>query len=194
MDSLFGQDVNVEVFIDDIAIFTTGSFEKHLEALRDVLSFLSSENFCINKSKCTFAAAEVDYLGHAINSSGIKPQLQKISTILNLEAPTNVKQLRRFIGLVIYYRDFIPQRSHVLTPLTSLTSPKIHFHWSTSCQAAFKKLKLALATSTLLACIGAGNIHITRLPKPTFTLHHRTRRKRLPVGKHHQPTYFSLVN
>jgi len=92
MDSLFGQDVNVEVFMDDIAIFTTGSFEKHLIALRDVLSVLFSEkNFRINKSKCTFAAAEVSYLGHAITSSGIKPQLQKISTILNLDVPTNVK-------------------------------------------------------------------------------------------------------
>jgi len=137
MDSLFGQDVNVEVFMDDIAIFTTGSFEKHLEALRDVLSVLSSENFRINKSKCTFAAAEVDYLGHAITSSGIKPQLQKISIILNLEAPTNVKQLRSFIGLVNYYRDFIPQRSHVLAPLTSLTSPKIKFHWSTNPRLPF---------------------------------------------------------
>ena len=109
------------------------------------------KNFRINKSKCTFAAAEVDYLGHAITSSGIKPQLRKISTILNLQAPTNVKQLRSFIGLVNYYRDFIPQRSHVLAPLTSLTSPKIPFHWSTSCQAAFKKLQLTRATFTVLA-------------------------------------------
>jgi len=145
MDSLFGQDVNVEVFMDDIAIFTTGSFEKHLEALRDVLSVLSSENFRINKSKCTFAAAEVDYLGHAITSSGIKPQLRKISTNLNLEEPTNIKQLRSFIGPINYYRDFIPQRSHVLT------SPKLPFIWSTTCRVAFKKLKMSLATSTLLA-------------------------------------------
>jgi len=112
------------------------------------------KNFRINKSKCTFAAAEVDYLGHAITSSGIKPQLRKISTILNLQAPTNVKQLRSFIGLVNYYRDFIPQRSHIIAPLTSLTSltsSKIPFHWSTSYQAAFKKLQLTLVASTLLA-------------------------------------------
>ena len=127
--------------MDDLAIFTTGSFEKHLEALRDVLSVLSSENFRINKSKCTFAAASVNCLGHTVTTKGIKPQLQKISTILNLQAPTNVKQLRSFTGLVNYYRDFIPQRSHVLAPLTSLTSPKIPFHWSTSCQAAFKKIR-----------------------------------------------------
>ena len=149
MDSLFGQDVNVEVFMDDIAIFTTGSFEKHLEALRDVLSVLSSENFRINKSKCIFAVAEVNYLGHAITSSEIMPQLRKISTILNLEEPTNIKQLRSFIGLINYYRDFIPQRSHILAPLTSLTSPKLPFMWSTTCRVAFKKLKMALATSTI---------------------------------------------
>ena len=94
---------------------------------------------------------EVDYLGHTITQSGIKPQIRKISTVLNLKEPTNVKELRSFIGLVNYYRDFIPQRNHILAPLTSLTSPKLPFMWSTTCRAAFKKLKIALATSTLLA-------------------------------------------
>ena len=77
MDSLFGQDVNVEVFMDNFASFTTGSFGKHLEALRDVFSVLSSEIFRINKSKCTFAAALVNNLGHTVTTKGIKPQLQK---------------------------------------------------------------------------------------------------------------------
>jgi len=113
MDSLFGQNVNVEVFMDDIAIFSTGSFTSHLETLRSVLSILATENFRINRSKCTFAATQVEYLGHTITPSGIKPQIRKISTVLNLQEPTNVKELRTFIGLVNYYRDFIPQRSHV---------------------------------------------------------------------------------
>jgi len=151
MDSLFGLDGNIEVFMDDISIFTNGSFKQHLVDLHKVLLVLSNENLRVNKAKCTFTTSSVNYLGHTITTKGIKPQLQKISTILKLEAPTNVKQLRSFIGLVNYYRDFIPQRSHVLDPLTSLTSPKIQFNWSTSCQAAFKKLQLALATSTLLA-------------------------------------------
>jgi len=73
MNSLFGPDGNIEVFMDDIAIFTNGNFQIHLEALCDVLLRLSRENFRINKSKCTFAATKVDYLGHAITSSGIKP-------------------------------------------------------------------------------------------------------------------------
>jgi len=151
MDSLFGLDGNIEVFMDDIAIFTNGSFKQHLVDLHKVLLVLSNENLRVNKAKCTFATSSVNYLGHTVTTKGIKPQLQEISTILNLEAPTNVKQLRSFIGLVNYYCDFISQRSHVLAPLTSLTSQKIQFHWSTSCQAAFKNLQLVLATSTLLA-------------------------------------------
>jgi len=151
MDSLFGQNVNVEVFMDDIAIFSTGSFTSHLETLRSVLSILATEHFRINRSKCTFAATQVEYLGHTTTPSGIKPQIRKTSTVLNLQEPTNVKELRSFIGLVNYYHDFIPQRSHVLAPLTSLTSPKLPFLWSKTCRVAFEKLKLALATSTLLA-------------------------------------------
>ena len=76
--------------------------------------------------------------------------IRKISTVFNLKEPTNVKEFRSFIGLVNYYRDFIPQRSHILAPLTSLTSPKLPFMWSTTCCTVFKKLKIALATSTLL--------------------------------------------
>jgi len=151
MDSLFGLDGNVEVFMDDIVIYTNGSFELHLEDLHKVLIVLSHENLLVNKSTCTFATAEVEYLGHEITTQGIKPQIRKISTILNLEEPTTVKQLRSFIGLINYYRDFIPRRSQVLAPLTNLTSPKIPFQWSKSCRAAFKNLQLALAKSTLLA-------------------------------------------
>ena len=77
MDSLCGPDGNIEVFMDDIAIFTNDNFQIHLVALRNVLLRLSRENFRINKSKCTFAATEVDYLRHAITLSGIKPQIHK---------------------------------------------------------------------------------------------------------------------
>ena len=151
MDSLFGNDDYIEVFMDDIAVFTTGSFEAHLVTLRSVLSVLEPENFRINVSKCTFAATQVDYLGHMITQSGIKPQICKVSTVLNLQEPRNIKELRSFIGLVNYYRDVIPQRSHILSLLTSLTSPKVPFLWSVSCRNAFKQLKMTLSASTLLA-------------------------------------------
>jgi len=151
MDSLFGLDGNVEVFMDDIAIFTNGSFEQHLDYLHKVLLVLSHVNLRVNKSKCTFATAEVEYHGHEIITQGIKPQMRKISTILNLDEPTTVKQLRSFIGLINNYRDFIPRRSHILAPLTNLTTPKIPFQWSKTCRNAFKNLQLALAKSTLLA-------------------------------------------
>ena len=127
MDALFGPDGNVEVFMDDIAIFITDSFHDHLEALHNILLVLSRENFCVNKAKCTFAVSEENYLGHVVTTTGIKPQVQKVSAILNVEEPKNVKQLRSFISLINYYRDFIPQRSHVLAPLTSLNSPKFRF-------------------------------------------------------------------
>jgi len=106
MDSLFGLDGNVEVFMDDIAIFTNGSLEQHLEDLHKVLLVLSYENLRVNKSKYTLATAEVEYFGHEITTQGIKPQIRKISTVLNLEENTTTKELRSFIRLINYYRDF----------------------------------------------------------------------------------------
>lgn len=64
--------------------------------------------------------------------------------------PVNKKQLRRFIGIVNYYRDVWPQRAHLLAPLTRLTSKNVPWQWNTEHQSAFDKLKASMQRSTLL--------------------------------------------
>ena len=68
---------------------------------------------------------------------------------MKMEAPTNVKQLRSFLGLVTYYRDMWPRRSHILAPLTDLVGKKT-FVWTDECERAFKKMKALIAADTLL--------------------------------------------
>ena len=64
---------------------------------------------------------KIEYLGYMITREGIKPQYKKIQSILNLKAPTTVKEVRSVLGLIQYYRDLWPKRSHTLAPLTELT-------------------------------------------------------------------------
>ena len=134
--------------MDDCTLFSN-TWEEHLELVNNVLSRLQDAGFTINPSKCEWAVQETEFLGHWLTPTGIKPVQKKVDAILKMEAPTNVKQLRSFLGLVTYYRDMWPRRSHILAPLTELTGKKT-FVWMDECERAFKKMKALIAADTLL--------------------------------------------
>ena len=74
----------------------------------------------VNARKLSFCAVETEYLGYVLSRDGIKPQPKKVQAILALTLPQNIKQLRRFLGMVQYYRDIWARRSEILAPLTNL--------------------------------------------------------------------------
>ena len=111
-------------YLDDLLVLTKGSFEEHLLHLEKVLTRLLEAGLKVNASKSFFCQTELEYLGYWITRKGIRPLNKKVDAILNIEKPTTRRQLRRFIGMVNYYRDMWPQRSELLAPLTSLTSAK----------------------------------------------------------------------
>jgi hypothetical protein len=80
----------------------------------------------------------------------MRPSQKKVEAILQIKPPTMRKQLRRFIGMVNYYRDMWPLRSHLLAPLSSLTSSKVKWKWTTEHQESFDKMKALIAKETLL--------------------------------------------
>ena len=93
---------------------------------------------------------ETDLLGYWLTPDGIKPQPKKVKTILNMDAPRNLKQLRSFLGLVTYYRDMWPRRSHTLAPLTDLIGTKT-FEWGQEAQqVAFEEMKALVSAKALL--------------------------------------------
>jgi hypothetical protein len=70
----------------------------------------------INADKSKFCALETEYLGYILTRDRIKPQANKVQAILALKPPTNVKELRRFLGMVQYYCDLWAKRSEMLAP------------------------------------------------------------------------------
>ena len=150
MIKLFGPIHDVEVFMDDIAIFTFGAFEDHVNMIQQVLRILQDNGFSIKPKKCHWAQSSVEYLGHIIAKDGIRPQPKKVDAILRLDRPQTPKQLRSFIGMVNYYRDFVRQRAHILQPLTAQTKQKKRITWNDECQAAFDSIKSSLAQDCLL--------------------------------------------
>ena len=92
-------------YIDDLLILTKGSWTDHLDKLDAVLTRLSEAGLKVNARKCFFGTAKVEYLGYMITRNGIKPIAKKVDAIQQIAIPKTRKELRKFIGMVNYYRD-----------------------------------------------------------------------------------------
>ena len=149
MESLFRALDEIEVYIDDIGVFSP-DWQSHLKSLDKVLDILQRNNFTVNPLKCEWGVQETDFLGYWLTPTGIKPWQKKIDAILKLQPPKTRKQLRSFIGAVTFYRDLFPRRSHILAPLTAQVSGSKPIQWTKECQKAFDSAKHILSQEILL--------------------------------------------
>ena len=94
----------VRAYIDDLLVITSGSYEDHLAKLEEVFLKLRNAGLKVNMKKSFFARAELEYLGYWITRDGIQPTANKVHAITNIAPPKSQKELRRFIGMVNYYR------------------------------------------------------------------------------------------
>jgi transposase InsO family protein len=140
-----------QAYIDDLLVISCGDFEDHLNKLEQVLTRLSESGLKVNASKSFFGKEELEYLGYWITREGIKPLSKKVEAISNIAAPRNRRELRRFIGIVNYYRDMWIRRSEVLSPLTALTSVSVKWKWTEVEQTAFDTMKRIMAREVILA-------------------------------------------
>ena len=140
-------------YIDDILV-ASSTEEEHLVHLREVCKRLDAYGIVINPDKCVLGAESLEFLGHQVDRHGIHPLEQKVEIIRTFPQPTSQRKLRQFLGLVNFYRRFIPSCAHILQPLHHLLSgsPKNdrRLEWNSEAEAAFVAIKEALADATLL--------------------------------------------
>ena len=142
----------VIVYIDDILIMSE-SFDEHLILVEKVLTTLMNSGIKVKIDKCEFFKQQVEFLGHIISKDGISKSPEFIEKVKNFERPTNVSQLRQFLGLCNFQRKFVEHFSEIAKPLTSRTSgpKKKVLDWTEDMLEAFNILKDKLAEEVRLA-------------------------------------------
>jgi hypothetical protein len=138
------------VFFDDILIYSS-SYSEHLQHLETVLSISKKDQWQVKLSKCAFAHQKVSYLGHVISGDGVATDDSKIQSITSWPTPTNLKELRGFLGIIGYYRKFIKHYAILSQPLTHLLKKGVYFVWTEVTEMAFQTLKNALSSAPVLA-------------------------------------------
>lgn len=137
-------------YMDKILICSK-SIEEHLQHIEQVMIAMKQEGFKLKRSKCKFAQDQVEYLGHRLSENHIQPLNDNLKAIEQFPTPKNQKQIRSFLGKVNYYYKFIENASKMLEPMHKLLKKNVDFNWDTKCQYSFKKAKLALCSSPVLA-------------------------------------------
>ena len=151
MDGMLRDITFAFVYLDDILVASPdpASHKKHL---RELFQLLQDNGVNINRKKCVFGQSEVKYLGHFVSAAGIRPLPDRVSDLIKFPAPTSKAGVQRFLGMLNFYRRFVPNLAASLAPLHSLTSGKKNeaITWSPDCQVSFEAAKKKLAAATLL--------------------------------------------
>lgn len=161
MDKVLGEEIGKScyVYVDDILV-TGKSRKEHDENLTRVVSKLVKAGIKGNRDKCEFGVQEIEFLGHKIKEDQIYPIKEKIDTIQEYNTPIDQEGIRRFLGLVNYYRKFIPRCAEYSAPLTTLLKKGEPFIWGIQQEEAMKKIKRTVEKET--------NFETTRLLKVVY--------------------------
>lgn len=138
------------VYLDDV-IVTGKTFDEMLQNLDRVFEKLKSAGLKLKAKKCCLCAKEVSFLGHIISEKGIATDPAKIESVKKWPVPTNVTDLRSFLGLCSYYRRYIKDFAYIARCLHSLTQKGKSFVWDAKCQESFDTLKSHLTSAPILA-------------------------------------------
>ena len=140
------------IYLDDILV-ASKSIEEHTDHLRTLFRVLSDQGITVNRQKCRLGLSEVSYLGHLVTSRGIRPLADRVTAIHAVPPPETKVALQRYLGMLNYYRRFMPGLASTLDPLHSAVGTagrSRSINWDDDCARAFSRSKEALSRAVLL--------------------------------------------
>ena len=172
--------------IDDILICSKTQ-SKHDQHLLSEFNCISEAGLILNKEKNT---TNINFLGQQIDSTGVKADPEKIRAVKELPPPTNVSELRRFLGMVNQLSKFLPHVAVETKSLRDLLSTKNQWHWDSLQDQAFAKLKLLLSSSEVLALYDPSLYTVASVDASAYGLG-RVLRQRQANGDLHSVAFIS---
>ena len=146
-------DLSAENFFDDILVHSA-SWSDHLHHVRNVLDRLKSYGLTARPSKILAGFQSLEFLGHVVGSGVLRPDESKTDKILQVSTPTTKKQVRSLLGLLSFYRRYIPGFASVAAPLTDLTKEGGRscrsIHWTPDCASALQEIQDILSRKPVL--------------------------------------------
>ncbi|KAL0411015.1 UNVERIFIED_CONTAM: Retrovirus-related Pol polyprotein from transposon [Sesamum latifolium] len=130
----------VVVYLDDIVVYSR-TLAEHVEHLRQVLTRLREHELYAKVSKCSFAQETISFLGHIVERGCIRMDPKKVQAIEEWQPPSDVHDLRSFLGLANYYRRFVKGYSEIARPMTDLLKKTETWKWTPQCQESFDNLR-----------------------------------------------------
>ena len=147
--------------------------KEHLEHLEEIFIRLKAAGLKLKLEKCCFFKRHIQYLGHLISADSIQPLPEKLESIAKMPAPKNPKEVKQFLGLVGYYRKFVPRFTDISRVLTHLTKKDVEFKWTPECEKLFPDIERIFTASTN-----------TQIPQPSSQLHTLHRCIKICICRH----------
>lgn len=140
------------VYLDDI-IIPSSTFEQHVATLNEIFECLKRAGFRVNFEKCKFCCSSLKFLGFVVDQMGLRTDPDKVAAIQRFRTPRTTTEVKRLIGLVSYYRIFLPDLSTISSPITALIKNKKKgqpIRWSSEAESAFEKVKQLISNAPIL--------------------------------------------
>jgi hypothetical protein len=137
------------VYIDDV-LLPSFFIEQGLQTFHEVLETLTKSGFSVNLKKCKFLTTEIEYLGQTISNGQVRPIAHKVEALVSSRVPSNVKEVRQFLGLAGYFRRYIPNYSLKTACVARLLRKEVAFHWGEEQDEVRKDIIRRLTTEHVL--------------------------------------------
>jgi len=118
----------VAAFVDDVLIGTETE-EGHNELVEEVLKQLEENDLYVKPEKCAWKVQKVNFLGVVMGQGKIEMEEDKVAGVLNWPVPKIVRDVRKFLGLANYYRQFVKDFTKLAQPLNNLMRKEEKWRW-----------------------------------------------------------------
>jgi len=136
-------------YVDDLLIYTN-DWKTHIEQLEVTLKTLEENRISCNLNKTEIGYQEVGYLGHPLSADSVRVSKKRIEAIRKISAPKNIKALQRLLGMLNYWKKYIPAFSKNTYNMRQLLKKEVPFVWTPACEVELQYLKNRLVSDPVL--------------------------------------------